>query len=478
MITNLYMYENMTFDWESDPFIPFYTKKNRQKVEETSLYKEIWKTLLNSVYNYTRRFHNWDKYTFYIVRNFPNLTIDEIKNDIEELLEELHTIRTHENMGIDTLDFTNYVLNSFLDDLRVKRIGKIIEKKEIDVAHKPTFFICAKGMPKKEVITLLPLIPIDSQKISTPRRLRYQGTGYNQVDSPLVSHTIVYTNFYRNISVFDGRKSHYRQIPGKKFQGLRECIRGKTLVSFGYTIRRLLEIFLLNSVQELEKKYNCRIVNLKTLYKKKFHLLPNKKISRFQMTKELGLDIKKTEPLYPKGHGYNTCHTYRAIYQKIYKIKPLSNEMEDLWSIAMEYENWQKKVFPTENGDEIVIDWERTNYRPRLSIVLEPECLRRVTYPDSGQIDDPTDIHVESFSWEGLNKEKKIKLLKEKCDPILGGETRGYKEWEMKLRQAGINISENDCNWEKSYYWNMMEYGKEPMIEEYINISHYQKNGY
>jgi hypothetical protein len=101
-----------------------------------------------------------------------------------------------------------------------------------------------------------------------------------------------------------------------------------------------------------------------------------------------------------------------------------------------------------------------------------------VTYPDSGQIDDPIDIRVESFSWEGLNKEKKMKLLKEKCDSILYGDTYGYKEWVRKLVQAGINISENDCNWGKNYYWNMMQHGKEPMIEEYINISHYQRHDY
>lgn len=117
----------MGFHWESDPYIPSYTMKNRNKIEETSLYENIWDCLINSNINYERNFYGWEKYTFYIVYNFPNLDIDEIKDDIEQLLSDLHTIKTHENMGIDVYNAVDDTLNYFLDELEERMIKNQIK---------------------------------------------------------------------------------------------------------------------------------------------------------------------------------------------------------------------------------------------------------------------------------------------------------------------------------------------------------------
>ena len=105
-------------DWDLDPVIPFYNKQNREQVEGTSLYKDLWEYLRNFEYNYMRQFNHWKKYTFFIVYNFPNVSINEMKKDLGDVLRNLHGVRTHENMGIDTHNSTNDILNFFLDKLK------------------------------------------------------------------------------------------------------------------------------------------------------------------------------------------------------------------------------------------------------------------------------------------------------------------------------------------------------------------------
>ncbi len=276
--------------------------------------------------------------------------------------------------------------------------------KMVDIRDEPIFFVCAQGKPKKEVFTFLPLNPIDSQKVSTPRRLRYQSQSWRVYDNEdlRINHTIVYTN-----------------IAGKRFRGMRENIREKILVSFGYTFRRMMRVLRCDTIEDVEQKYDCQLINLKDVYKKRYHLLGEERISRMQMTIESGLDIRETEPNYPKGKGYHICHTYKSIYQKINGIEPLSKEMAELWKIALSYMPLSnKKVVPVPDENEIDIEWQRVGYLPKLGVTLEIDCFRRTTYPDSGVVNTPNDIHVESFPWKDLREEKKMALLMEKCDHI------------------------------------------------------------
>lgn len=107
-----------SFDWEFDPFVPFYNKRNRAQIENEPLYDDLWNYLQTSEYNYRIQFEHWEKYTFFIVYNFPNVSIDEIKKDLGDVLRDLHIARTYENALIDTFNSTNEILNSFLNELK------------------------------------------------------------------------------------------------------------------------------------------------------------------------------------------------------------------------------------------------------------------------------------------------------------------------------------------------------------------------
>jgi hypothetical protein len=188
-----------------------------------------------------------------------------------------------------------------------------------------------------------------------------------------------------------------------------------------------------DSLEELENTYDCKLINLKDLYKMKYHLLPEENISRERMMTELSLNIKETEPDYPGAKGYHICHTYKTLYQKMNNIEPLTNEMDELWSIAMEYASWSLgTVHPTPDGDEIDIRWAQTNNGPRVGITLGENEFTRIIF--ASIINTPDDIYIKSFSWKDLGRESKMRLLKRKCEHIIWGETREFKKWRYTLR--------------------------------------------
>jgi hypothetical protein len=109
----LYPMTCFDWDWEHGQKLPICTK-NDHDLEELPLYTDLWDYLESYERNYMRQFRNWEPYVLFIVDTFPNISIDDIRKDLDDLLSSLHQLRTYDNMGICTYDSTNDELNDFL----------------------------------------------------------------------------------------------------------------------------------------------------------------------------------------------------------------------------------------------------------------------------------------------------------------------------------------------------------------------------
>ncbi len=109
---------SVEWEWEFGPKLPVYGKNARKRIKKSALYISLWDYLKNSVYVYTRHFHNWEIYILFIAHTFPNTDINDIKEDIDELLREFYIVHNRVAMNIYTHDTTNNVLNAFLEKLK------------------------------------------------------------------------------------------------------------------------------------------------------------------------------------------------------------------------------------------------------------------------------------------------------------------------------------------------------------------------
>ena len=124
-------------DSKSQSKLPVYGKNARKKIKKSALYISLWSYLRHNVYIYTRHFHNWEIYILFIARTFPNLKVDDFKEDLTELLSNFYIIHNRESMGTaaSARNTTNDELNAFLD---------ILKEKSIDTSAQIITFFCPK----------------------------------------------------------------------------------------------------------------------------------------------------------------------------------------------------------------------------------------------------------------------------------------------------------------------------------------------